>query len=84
MGQYSLRWEASSEVSHVVIKALSQTETVQVSIPSIAYKTLFQQNKYYHLKGLQALTEYTVYLEAQSSRGILPQVVKNLPQEETT
>ena len=77
-GTIRLRWEAPSEASHVVIKAVSDTETVQVSIPSIAYKTLFQQNKYYHLKGLQEFTEYTVYLEARLGNRVSSQVVQKL------
>ena len=77
-GTIRLRWEAPSEASHVVIKAVSDTETVQVSIPSIAYKTLFQQNKYYHLKGLQEFTEYTVYIEARLGNRVSSQVVQKL------
>ena len=77
-GTIRLRWEAPSEASHVVIKAVSDTETVQVSIPSIAYKTLFQQNKYYHLKGLKEFTTYTVYIEARLGNRVSSQVVQKL------
>ena len=77
-----LRWETPSEASHVIIKAVSDTETMQVSIPSIVYKTLFRKNKYYYLKGLKKSTTYKVSLKARLGNRVSSQVVRTLFIEE--
>ncbi len=68
-GTLSLRWEAPSEATHVVVKAISTTpaQSIQVRVPAIEYRTLFQQDKPYMLRGLYAITDYTVEIEAQKS-----------------
>ncbi len=68
-GTLSLRWQAPSEATHVVVKATSTmpAQVIQVRIPAIEYRALFQQGQSYKLKGLQALTNYTVEIEAQKS-----------------
>ncbi len=69
-GTLSLRWQAPSEATHVVVKATSTApaQVIQVRVPAIEYRALFQQGQSYKLKGLQALTNYTVEIEAQKSR----------------
>ncbi len=68
-GTLSLRWEAPSDATHVVVKATSTTpaQSIQVRVPAIEYRTLFQQNRPYVLRGLHATTDYTVEIEAQKS-----------------
>ena len=81
-GTLRLQWEVSNKVSHVVVRAVSEREVVQVSIPAIEYKSLFQRNKYYHLKGLKSLTDYTLYFDVRSSNGARSQVVKRVRTKE--
>ncbi len=68
-GMLSLRWQAPSEATHVVVKATSTTpaQSIQVRVPAIEYRALFQQNRPYTLRGLHATTDYTVEIEAQKS-----------------
>ena len=68
-GTLSLRWEAPSDATHVVVKATSTTpaQSIEVRVPAIEYRTLFQQNRPYTLRGLHATTDYTVEIEAQKS-----------------
>ncbi len=68
-GTLSLRWQAPSDATHVVVKATSTTpaQVIQVRVPAIEYHTLFQQDKPYTLRGLHATTDYTVEIEAQKS-----------------
>ncbi len=68
-GTLSLRWQAPSEATHVVVKATSTTpaQSIEVRVPAIEYRTLFQQNRPYTLRGLHATTDYTVEIEAQKS-----------------
>ncbi len=68
-GTLSLRWEAPSDATHVVVKATSTTpvQSIQVRVPAIEYRALFQQNRLYTLRGLHATTDYTVEIEAQKS-----------------
>ncbi len=68
-GTLALRWQAPSEATHVVVNATSTApaQVIQVRIPAIEYRALFQQGQSYQLKGLQALTNYTVEIEAQKS-----------------
>ncbi len=68
-GTLSLRWEAPSDATHVVVKATSTTpaQSIEVRVPAIEYRTLFQQNRPYVLRGLHATTDYTVEIEAQKS-----------------
>ncbi len=68
-GTLSLRWQAPSEATHVVVKATSTTpaQSIQVRVPAIEYRALFQQNRPYTLRGLHATTDYTVEIEAQKS-----------------
>ena len=81
-GTLRLQWEVSNKVSHVVVRAVSEREVVQVSIPAIEYTSLFQRNKYYHLKGLKSLTDYTLYFDVRSSNGARSQVVKRVRTKE--
>ena len=81
-GTLRLQWEVSNKVSHVVVRAVSEREVVQVNIPAIEYKSLFQRNKYYHLKGLKSLTDYTLYFDVRSSNGARSQVVKRVRTKE--
>ncbi len=68
-GTLSLRWQAPSEATHVVVTATSTApaQSIQVRVPAIEYRALFQQGQSYKLKGLQALTNYTVEIEARKS-----------------
>ncbi len=68
-GTLSLRWQAPSEATHVVVKATSTTpaQSIEVRVPAIEYRALFQQNRPYTLRGLHATTDYTVEIEAQKS-----------------
>ncbi len=68
-GTLSLRWQAPSDATHVVVTATSTAppQVIQVRVPAIEYRALFQQGQSYKLKGLQALTNYTVEIEAQKS-----------------
>ncbi len=68
-GTLSLRWQAPSEATHVVVTATSTApaQVIQVRVPAIEYRALFQQGQSYKLKGLQALTNYTVEIEAHKS-----------------
>ncbi len=68
-GTLSLRWQAPSEATHVVVKATSTApaQSIQVRVPAIEYRALFQQNRPYTLRGLHATTDYTVEIEAQKS-----------------
>ncbi len=69
----SLRWEAPSDATHVVITTTSITpsivsaQSIQACTPSIEYLTLFQQDRSYTLRGLHSTTDYTVEIEAQKS-----------------
>ncbi len=69
-GTLALRWQAPSEATHVVVNATSTApaQSIQVRVPAIEYRALFQQGQSYQLKGLQALTNYTVEIEAHKSR----------------
>ncbi len=68
-GTLSLRWQAPSEATHVVVKATSTApaQSIEVRVPAIEYRALFQQNRPYTLRGLHATTDYTVEIEAQKS-----------------
>ncbi len=68
-GTLALRWQAPSDATHVVVNATSTApaQVIQVRIPAIEYRALFQQGQSYKLKGLQALTDYTVEIEAHKS-----------------
>ncbi len=68
-GTLSLRWQAPSDATHVVVTATSTApaQSIQVRVPAIEYRTLFQQDKAYTLKGLYATTDYTIEIEAQKS-----------------
>ncbi len=68
-GTLSLRWQAPSDATHVVVKATSTApaQSIQVRVPAIEYRALFQQNRPYTLRGLHATTDYTVEIEAQKS-----------------
>ncbi len=68
-GTLSLRWQAPSDATHVVVKATSTVpaQSIQVRVPAIEYRALFQQNRPYTLRGLHATTDYTVEIEAQKS-----------------
>ncbi len=68
-GTLSLRWQAPSEATHVVVKATSTApaQSIQVRVPAIEYRALFQQDRPYTLRGLHATTDYTVEIEAQKS-----------------
>ncbi len=79
-GTLSLRWEAPSEATHVVVKATSTVpaQSIQVRVPAIEYQTLFQQGQSYQLKGLQALTDYTVEIEAQKDTEVSPKTTRSV------
>ncbi len=79
-GTLALRWEAPSEATHVVVKATSSTpaQSIQVRVPAIEYQTLFQQGQSYQLKGLQALTDYTVEIEAQKDTEVSPKTTRSV------
>ncbi len=83
-GTLSLRWEAPSDATHVVVKATSTApsivseQSIQVRIPAIEYQTLFQQGQSYQLKGLQALTDYTVEIEAQKDTEVSPKTTRSV------
>ncbi len=79
-GTLLLRWEAPSDATHVVVTATSTipVQSIQVRIPVIEYQTLFQQGQSYQLKGLQALTDYTVEIEAQKDTEVSPKVTRSV------
>ncbi len=79
-GTLSLRWEAPSDATHVVVKATSTApaQSIQVRVPAIEYQTLFQQGQSYQLKGLQALTDYTVEVEAQKDTEVSPKITRSV------
>ncbi len=79
-GTLALRWEAPSDATHVVVKATSTTpaQSIQVRVPAIEYQTLFQQGQSYQLKGLQALTDYTVEIEAQKDTEVSPKTTRSV------
>ncbi len=68
-GMLSLRWQAPSDATHVVVTAISTvpSQSISVHVPAIEYRALFQQNRPYVLRGLLATTDYTVEIEAQKS-----------------
>ncbi len=79
-GTLSLRWQAPSDATHVVVKATSTTpaQVIQVRVPAIEYRALFQQGQSYKLKGLQALTNYTVEIEAQKDSEVSPKTTRSV------
>ncbi len=79
-GTLSLRWQAPSEATQVVVKATSTApaQVIQVRIPAIEYRALFQQGQSYKLKGLQALTNYTVEIEAQKDTEVSPKTTRTV------
>ncbi len=79
-GTLSLRWEAPSDATHVVVTATSTApaQSIQVRVPAIEYQTLFQQGQSYQLKGLQALTDYTVEIEAQKDTEVSPKTTRSV------
>ncbi len=79
-GTLSLRWQAPSEATHVVVTATSTApaQVIQVRVPAIEYRALFQQGQSYKLKGLQALTNYTVELEAQKDTEVSPKTTRSV------
>ncbi len=79
-GTLSLRWQAPSDATHVVVKATSTTpaQSIQVRVPAIEYRALFQQGQSYKLKGLQALTNYTVEIEAQKNTEVSPKTTRTV------
>ncbi len=79
-GTLSLRWQAPSDATHVVVKATSTTpaQSIQVRVPAIEYRALFQQGQSYKLKGLQALTNYTVEIEAQKDSEVSPKTTRSV------
>ncbi len=79
-GTLSLRWQAPSDATHVVVTATSTTpaQVIQVRVPAIEYRALFQQGQSYKLKGLQALTHYTVEIEAQKDSEVSPKTTRSI------
>ncbi len=79
-GTLSLRWQAPSDATHVVVKATSTAppQSIQVRVPAIEYRALFQQGQSYKLKGLQALTNYTVEIEAQKDSEVSPKTTRSV------
>ncbi len=79
-GTLSLRWQAPSDATHVVVNATSTApaQVIQVRVPAIEYQTLFQQGQSYKLKGLQALTNYTVEIEAQKDTEVSPKTTRTV------
>ncbi len=79
-GTLSLRWEAPSDATHVVVKATSTTpaQSIEVRVPAIEYRTLFQQNRPYVLRGLHATTDYTVEIEAQKDTEVSPKTTRSV------
>ncbi len=79
-GTLSLRWQAPSDATHVVVNATSTApaQSIQVRVPAIEYQTLFQQGQSYKLKGLQALTNYTVEIEAQKDTEVSPKTTRTV------
>ncbi len=79
-GTLSLRWQAPSKATHVVVKATSTApaQVIQVRVPAIEYRALFQQGQSYQLKGLQALTDYTVEIEAQKDSEVSPKTTRSV------
>ncbi len=79
-GTLALRWQAPSDATHVVVKATSTTpaQVIQVRVPAIEYRALFQQGQSYKLKGLQALTNYTVEIEAQKDTEVSPKTTRSV------
>ncbi len=79
-GTLSLRWQAPSDATHVVVTATSTAppQSIQVRVPAIEYRALFQQGQSYKLKGLQALTNYTVEIEAQKDTEVSPKTTRSV------
>ncbi len=79
-GTLALRWQAPSDATHVVVNATSTApaQVIQVRIPAIEYRALFQQGQSYKLKGLQALTHYTVEIEAQKDSEVSPKTTRSI------
>ncbi len=79
-GTLSLRWQAPSKATHVVVNATSTApaQVIQVRVPAIEYRALFQQGQSYKLKGLQALTHYTVEIEAQKDTEVSPKTTRSV------
>ncbi len=79
-GTLALRWQAPSDATHVVVNASSTApaQVIQVRIPAIEYRALFQQGQSYKLKGLQALTNYTVEIEAQKDSEVSPKTTRTV------
>ncbi len=79
-GTLSLRWQAPSDATHVVVNATSTApaQVIQVRVPAIEYRALFQQGQSYKLKGLQALTNYTVEIEAQKNTEVSPKTTRSV------
>ncbi len=79
-GTLALRWQAPSDATHVVVNATSTApaQSIQVRVPAIEYQTLFQQGQSYKLKGLQALTNYTVEIEAQKDTEVSPKTTRTV------
>ncbi len=79
-GTLALRWQAPSKATHVVVNASSTApaQVIQVRVPAIEYRALFQQGQSYKLKGLQALTHYTVEIEAQKDTEVSPKTTRTV------
>ncbi len=79
-GTLALRWQAPSDATHVVVTATSTApaQVIQVRVPAIEYRALFQQGQSYKLKGLQALTNYTVEIEAQKDTEVSPKTTRSV------
>ncbi len=79
-GTLSLRWQAPSDATHVVVTATSTTpaQVIQVRVPAIEYRALFQQNRPYTLRGLHATTDYTVEIEAQKDSEVSPKTTRSV------
>ncbi len=79
-GTLALRWQAPSDATHVVVTATSTAppQSIQVRVPAIEYRALFQQGQSYKLKGLQALTNYTVEIEAQKDTEVSPKTTRSV------
>ncbi len=79
-GTLSLRWQAPSDATHVVVKATSTApaQSIQVRVPAIEYRALFQQNRPYVLRGLHATTDYTVEIEAQKDSEVSPKTTRSV------
>ncbi len=79
-GTLSLRWQAPSDATHVVVKATSTTpaQVIQVRVPAIEYRALFQQDRPYILRGLHATTDYSVEIEAQKDSEVSPKTTRSV------